>query len=619
MFFLGALGIVQVLFLPGLIFTSIIDFPKRFLERLFISIAASMVINYCLVLLLTVCHIYVRPVVIVLLLAEAGMLIWLNRRALNTPIEASFLLIKKAFNDFVERWRNYFNNASEGSALEAVLKFLYILICLLLAGVALRWILKLFSWNLGSVFNSYDTVAVWNHWALSWAENRLPSSTYRYPQLLPANWSLMYLIMGNSDLQFFAKSYMPLFTFFILVMMVDLGFRKKNAGYFLGVVVAYLALKKFLSIFLIEGLADMPTAFFAFTALYFLILHHDDPRDDAYIKNAAMGVLAGAGAGGTKQVGLVFFALYCVLCLLFIVRPLFHDDRKRTIRLIWVVLAIVMIVVIPLVYPPINRFRSGLAWMNLKWAWSWELQIIHFVRMTFLYVSAKSARRWGKYFYIFMLVIPFAFVIDSLTRAISLLIALPLFVFWGVFASYDFRNLAVAITVFSMCVGLNMQWLVDKGYSLIRKIRFEKIRWGIVLSALLILLLLVGRFIYTDDLLMEKQTEKVVKTFSESINRKLLDALADETGDYQILTNYPLDYLPGLDGHKHSSVFTDYQSYLEDINNRNIDFLLVPNYADQQILDDIQQRIDAGEFQLIFSDDTWIPCQFVRILTTNEH
>ena len=617
MFFLGALGIVQVLFLPGLIFTSIIDFPKRFLERLFISIAASMVINYCLVLLLTVCHIYVRPVVIVLLLAEAGMLIWLNRRALNTPIEASFLLIKKAFNDFVERWRNYFNNASEGSAFEAVLKFLYILICLLLAGVALKWILKLFSWNLGFVFNSYDTVAVWNHWALSWAENRLPSSTYRYPQLLPANWSLMYLIMGNSDLQFFAKSYMPLFTFFILVMMVDLGFRKKNAGYFLGAVVAYLALKKFLSIFLIEGLADMPTAFFAFTALYFLILHHDDPRDDAYIKNAAMGVLAGAGAGGTKQVGLVFFALYCVLCLIFIVRPLFHDDRKRTIRLIWVVLAIVMIVVIPWytykqvsIWLGVDESEVGMVMGATNYTFRSDDIPLRF---------REISQTMGKYFYIFMLVIPFAFVIDPLTRAISLLIALPLFVFWGVFASYDFRNLAVAITVFSMCVGLNMQWLVDKGYSLIRKIRFEKIRWGIVLSALLILLLLVGRFIYTDDLLMEKQTEKVVKTFSESINRKLLDALADETGDYQILTNYPLDYLPGLDGHKHSSVFTDYQSYLEDINNRNIDFLLVPNYADQQILDDIQQRIDAGEFQLIFSDDTWIPYQFVRILTTNEH
>ena len=617
MFFLGALGIVQVLFLPGLIFTSIIDFPKRVLERLFISIAASMVINYCLVLLLTVCHIYVRPVVIVLLLAEAGTLIWLNRRALNTPIEASFLLIKKAFNDFVERWRNYFNNASEGSAFEAVLKFLYILICLLLAGVALKWILKLFSWNLGSVFNSYDTVAVWNHWALSWAENRLPSSTYRYPQLLPANWSLMYLIMGNSDLQFFAKSYMPLFTFFILVMMVDLGFRKKNAGYFLGAVVAYLALKKFLSIFLIEGLADMPTAFFAFTALYFLILHHDDPRDDAYIKNAAMGVLAGAGAGGTKQVGLVFFALYCVLCLLFIVRPLFHDDRKRTIRLIWVVLAIVMIVVIPWytykqvsIWLGVDESEVGMVMGATNYTFRSDDIPLRF---------REISQTMGKYFYIFMLVIPFAFVIDSLTRAISLLIALPLFVFWGVFASYDFRNLAVAITVFSMCVGLNMQWLVDKSYSLIRKIRFEKIRWGIVLSALLILLLLVGHFIYTDDLLMEKQTEKVVKTFSESINRKLLDALADETGDYQILTNYPLDYLPGLDGHKHSSVFTDYQSYLEDINNRNIDFLLVPNYADQQILDDIQQRIDAGEFQLIFSDDTWIPYQFVRILTTNEH
>ena len=610
MFFLGVLGVIQVLFLPGIIFTSIINFPKRFLERFFITIAASMVINYCLVLLLTVCHIFVRPVILVLVLVEIGVLIWLNWHLLNAPIEMYFISIQQAFNGFIDRWRLFFRDDAQKSAFDRALKFLYIFICLLLAGVALKWIWKLFAWNLGSVFDSYDTVAVWNRWALNWAQNKLPNSTYRYPQLLPANWSLMYLIMGNSELQFFAKSYMPLFTLFILVMMVDLGFRKKNAGYFIGTVITYLVLKKFLGAFLIEGLADMPTTFFAFTALYFLSLHYEDQKDETYIKNAALGVLAGAGAGVTKQVGLVFFALFCVIFFFFVMWPLYRDDRKKALKIFWIMLAIIVIVVVPW-----YSYKQISIWLGLDKS---EVEMVvgatnYVFRSEDIPVCFREiSQMMGKYFYLFMLVIPFALVIDPLTRAISLLIALPIFVSWGIFASYDFRNLAVALPIFGMCTGLSFQWLVDKCYSLICKIKFEKIKWAVVLIILLIIVVLVGKNVFPDDLLLEQHSEKVMQTFSASINQKLLDALAEETGDYQILTNYPMDYLPGLQGHKHSSVFTDYQSYLEDISDRSIDYLLVPNYADRQILDDIEEKIKTGDFQLIFEDDTWIPYQFIN-------
>jgi len=116
---------------------------------------------------------------------------------------------------------------------------------------------SLIIWNTGSVFESYDTIISWNKWAIDWANNSLPTSTWRYPQLLPANWSIIYVLMGTTTVQFFVKAMMPFFTLFILLMIIDLGFAKSNPGFFIGSAITYFVIKKFLGPFVIEGLADM--------------------------------------------------------------------------------------------------------------------------------------------------------------------------------------------------------------------------------------------------------------------------------------------------------------------------------------------------------------------------
>lgn len=616
MFFLGIVGIFQALFFPGVLFISLIKFPKRSFVKFIAVVVSSLVLNYCLVLLLTTLHIYTRPVVFLLLFAEIVAIIWLNREAWNTSLGTYFDSFFSTVKGFVKKWVNFFRKSEDESTLKLLARIVYVGLCLILAYIALKWIVKLFLWNLGSTFNSYDTVAEWNKWAMDWAANMIPHSTWRYPQLLPTNWSIMYVIMGGTTLQFFAKSFMPLFTLFILLMMVDLGFQKKNTGYFLGAAIAYLTLKKFLGAFLIEGLADMPGAFLAFASVYFLMTFQDELKNNntGEKRKEMSTVLIAFAAGGTavtKQVGLEYLVFFSIIFLLFFVKPLIHVNKHDAAKIFWLGFSLVFLIVVPW-----YLYRQIQIWGGVEKS---EVTMIisatdHAFQSTDIPTRFLNIiRTMDKYFYLFALIVPFSFFVDPLLRALNLCLALPMFVSWAIFASYDFRNFAIILPVFAMSSGLNIQLVVDWLFKLFRKISFEKVKVKYVIIALLILIFALGYFVFPADLLLAKHSEQVMQTFSTAINQKLVDALGDEEGEYTILTNYPLDYLPDLNCDKISTLFNDYYAYQNDIENSGVDYLLIPNYADQQILDDISQKISSGEYELIFEDDSWIPYQFVKV------
>ena len=613
MFFFGLIGIIQVLFIPGLIFVYLLRYPKRLSEKFIAIIASSLVINYLLVFLLTTCRIYIRPVIFALLVVEIGSITWLYKTNLRQPIEAFFSKLTTQLGILYAKGLRVFRKGDEESALGVCVRLLYGLVCLVLAYIALNWIWKLFIWNLGSSFNSYDTVAEWNRWALDWAANQMPTGTWRYPQLLSSNWSMIYVLMGNTTIQFFAKAFMPLFTLFILLMMVDLAYQKKNPGYLLGTAITYLTLKKFLGGFLIEGLADMPAAFLAFAAVYFLLLHQQDRNEADYSRGAVLMAIIAAGAGVTKQVGVEFLGLYGLVFLLFYLLPQIKRDKRQGWKSLWISVGLVLLIVVPW-----YAYRQVLIGLGLE---NSEMGMI-MDATTYTYRLADVALRFdairqnmGKYFYLFVLIIPFSFLMDPLTRGINFLIALPLFLSWGFLASYDFRNLSIALPILSMSSGLYIQLVMDKLFGIFKKIPFQCICKGGAIGLVVLIVFLLGYFFYPNEFLFERHAEAVMQTFSTSINQKLVDSLKDESSDFTILTNYPLDYLPGMQSKKKSTLFNDYDSYRYDLSHNGVDYVLVPNYADQQILDDVHERLQSGEFQLVFQDDSWIPYQFVKVLS----
>ena len=147
---------------------------------------------------------------------------------------------------------------------------------LLLASTALgllgvAWVINLILRNLGGVFNTWDAILSWNRWATAWASGVLPADTGYYPQLLPANWSLTYVLIGNPSIQIFARSLGPLFLFFILLLFLDLGFRSRSYGVLLGAFFTWIIFRGYLSEFIADGYADLPAAFLGFLSVMLLL------------------------------------------------------------------------------------------------------------------------------------------------------------------------------------------------------------------------------------------------------------------------------------------------------------------------------------------------------------
>ncbi len=133
----------------------------------------------------------------------------------------------------------------------------------------LIWISTVLIDNWGTAFKLWDAVVSWNKWAVNFSDNVL-SSTRRYPLLIPANFSITYSFLRNSEIQIFAKSIMPLFTVFTWLLMLDLTFSYKNPGIFIGMVITRYITKKFLNEYLGEGYVDVALLFFSFLTVYAL-------------------------------------------------------------------------------------------------------------------------------------------------------------------------------------------------------------------------------------------------------------------------------------------------------------------------------------------------------------
>ena len=613
MYILGILGILQVFFIPGVVLMRRINFKTRPVAYVMGVISASLVFNYCLVFLATALHLYSRALLCTIIACEFGLIIWLYRKSLREPVDHWLGKIRKTGIAALNKWAGFFQSTSETSSLYSFIKIFYICLCLILAYISLNWIFRLFIWNIGSIFNSYDTIANWNRWSIDWANNLLPSSTRRYPQLLPTNWSIIYVLMGDTSIQFFAKAIMPLFTFFIILMIVDLGFAKKNAGFFIGSAITYLAIKKFLGPFVIEGLADLPTAFLAFSAIYFLLLSQVDKQStESKTGYTILIVLGAAGAAVTKQTGLLFLLLFSIVFFFFFVKPLFKENSKGTKKLMLITVLLVLVIVVPF-----YLYKQVLIWQGLEKS---EIQmIVGATGHAFNYISVQDqlleiTKLLGKYFYLLILLIPLSLFMEPMIRTFIFFLVFPLFISWGIFASYDFRNLAVALPIFGLSSGISLDRAFKYAFKTLKKVSIGRVKIKYYLIILIIFIAITGSYFFPRDLLQTKQLELAMITFSPSINQKLVSALERERNDFLIITNYPTENLPGMGGKKIGFLFNDFDAFQLTLQRANVDtlYLLVPNTSNQRILDDIYKKLETGEYTLIFEDESWIPYLFIK-------
>ena len=611
--FFGLLGISQVLFLPGLILIRQIHFESRFLAKSVGVIVSSMVINYCLVFFLTVIKINLPIVWYSIISLEIYVLLFLYRKQLSFRVNDISKQLLDSINNKTSNWKSYFENISEPNSFILLIKLCYVFFSIWVAYVSLNWIWKLFNWNIGSIFDSYDSIVSWNRWAVNWSENILPISTWRYPQLIPANWSIIYQLIGDTSIHFFAKAIMPLFSLFIILMIIDLGIAKKQTGYFIGAGLTYLVFKKFLGSFIVAGLADLPCAFFAFAAFYFFMVYDvSESREKNNTNFAFMVGLCLSGCAITKQVGLLFLFLFMLFFIRFFFLPSIKIDKKKAF-----VVLIQTILIIAVIVLPWYIYKQILIWQGSEYS---EVELIieatenayRSNNISFRLINAF--RMLEKYSYLLMLLIPFSFFADAHIRVINLIIIFPLFLSWALFSSYDFRNIALALPFFGISSGISIQYIVNWIINILKHIPFPRLEIKYVILFLFLCLLMTSIFFITDDYLKLNHSEKVMNSFAPTLNEKLLIALEENDGEYSILTNYPLEHLPGIEGKKISSTFNNYEDFLFTLSFGKIDYILIPNHAKSEILVYLESKINMGEYILLFDDNSWIPYQFIQIL-----
>jgi hypothetical protein len=599
-FILGILGILQITFLPGLIVLRLFRLRTNLLDKALIVFGTSLLFNYCVIFLLSLAKIYNRTTLAILILAELIVIVWLYRRDLATPART---LLESTQNGIHEVSSLFFPKRQSGGI--SVFYYFIVLLLLLASAWSILWTVNLFLQNLGSVFSTWDAVVSWNHWAMNWAASKIPTASDLYPQLVPINWSITYVLLGDTTLQFFAKAIMPLFALMILLGLFNLVLLTKEFYFLISIVLLQPLLRKFLNTGLSNGYVDIAAAFFTFAALYILLKAHGTSDTEQRSRLYILGAIFAAGAAVSKQTGVYIALCYPLLVAADVYFSKYPLDKKRVQTWIAVFAAISLIWVSWYVFKSIagtdpEAFNTYVSLSENKYD-----NVNLFSRMT---AAIGQNREFIILFLLIAITIPW---MDRFYQVLTLLFA-PYPFLWAGLASYDTRNLAIFLPVLALVAGYSIHWLIVKLVGLSERTRILQIPIYIPVAFVCAALFSIG-FLVSPQSLHQRQVDLQRQIFSPNKNQMLLDLVTEDPGT-RIMTNYPMEYIPGLKEHQVRFDFQDYDIFLGKLADPDIQYLLVPNATDGRIKDYINARVEAGDYQVISRDKQWKVFTLIKIL-----
>ncbi len=607
MFAVGIFAVFQVFFAPGMLILQLLRWRGNLIEKLAFTVGLSLIANYAAVLLLVTLGLYQRAVVFACLALELAFLLYVSRSALLKPFSQA---VSDGWNELAawvrHRWMPL-NEANPDQHAIQVVQLGLATLAAILAVSAVWWTVRLFLYNLGTVFNTWDAILSWNQWATIWAQGHPPGGTSLYPQLVPINWSLLYVIQGNAALQLFAKAMMSIFVFLILLLMTGYGFDARMPGFFVGVVLTQLMFKKFVGEFISAGYVDLPVTFFGFLAVYALLKARrltDTPQRLPFVQ---LALVFAAGAAVTKQAGVYILLVTPLLGYLLLRKPGQPPRENPLWKPAAAALGIALLIALPWYLFKLVSIQLGTDVSNVTYLTS---EIYNGAGVMTRLVD--SAHLLEKYAFVLLFLIPAFFVLESDLRWVVLLVVLPFTLIWAIYFSYDTRNLALALPFIGGCAGVGLQRFTSLGLQALARLKLLAVRMAL-LAGLLVAALAGMNWIVTDSALQQQQTDQQRQIFNAQLNEKLYDYIAQYGPSIRILTNYPVAYLPGLENYQVNFWFRDPQEFDYFVNDPSINHLLVPNNANPEILAKIEARLASGAYQLIFEDSGYIPTRFIRI------
>ncbi|MFA5025306.1 MAG: hypothetical protein WC503_02275 [Candidatus Shapirobacteria bacterium] len=610
MFFLGFISFLQIIFLPGWLVLSIFKLKcSNLLEKFIFSFALSWWLNYLLVTFLTSFGLYTKPVVIIVVIFELILFFIIHKKSNFKKISLNFLT-------------NCFKNRTNTIILIPVLTVLVIYFILLVNNF-----LEL------SIFSAWDAVVSWNRWATDWSQNIFPRLTREYPQLIPSNWSLGYVIMGTSIIQFWNRLSILLFPINIASIFVLIALKKKKYLYLLGVPIFHLSLIYFYDFsFATDGYVDVALAFYSFLSFYVFFINHQ--------QKYLLSLLFASAAAMSKQFGVLFYGLISIIN----VKRIFKNSHSF---FYWILLSLITM---GWYFYKQFQFASGADASNLDTLLS-ETAIVQSLGTNtniFPKFFFGLKRLFGIYIeqqilFVFLVFLAIYACRQKEARAILGFFVLPFFLIWSIWFSYNKMNFFIAIPFLIFCSLLGFDILMT--HTKHQKIKYHlllttsllftftillnnyqviKPSWPIylivfnlvvlffhhlrkhtlpalpLLGALFVFIYLIGKFYLTDTILLSNQIQQQRALGNPELNKIIYKYNQNIGLRGKIITNYQyLCFLPELK--EHCLIYSLPLSIDEAIKNKASYILSNNTMLTPKTIEIVNNNIKEGLFNQIFS------------------
>jgi hypothetical protein len=365
-------------------------------------------------------------------------------------------------------------------------------------------------------------------------------------------------------------------------------------------------LKNFLNTGLYNGYVDIAVAFFTFAALYLLLKAHGTPDSEQRSRLYILGAIFTAGAAVSKQTGVYIALCYPILVYADVFFSKYPLDKKRLQT--WIGL----FAIISLVWVSWYVFKSIAGTDPEAFNTYLSLSENRYDNVNLLSRMIAAIGQNQEFVVLFLLIAVTFPWMDRFYKVLALLFA-PFPFIWAGMASYDTRNLAIFLPVLALVAGYSIHWLIVKLVGLSERARVLQMPIFIPVIFASLALFSLG-FLVTSQKLYQRQVDLQRQNFSPNKNQMLLDLVAENGPQTRIMTNYPMEYIPGLSEYQVRFDFQDYDTFLYRIGDPGIDYLLVPNATDDQIKDYIDAKVEAGEYQVITRDKQWKVFTLIKIL-----
>jgi hypothetical protein len=553
MVLMGILGFLQATLLPGLIIVHFLPY-RGWILVLCLCFALSLLANFELVFLLTALGLYTRPCLIGIIAGEFAILGW--------------LYFARGYHHKHFEIRLSLTDGSQGhirKQIVLILRFVAILCFLMVLIETLR--------SNPASFYLQDDIVSWNRWATEWYQVQIPSLSYLYPQLIPANWSLTYAMMGSAEVHLFAKMIMALFPLALLLLFVDEHLRTGELGPLVAMPVLTFLLFRLTPKAIGSGYVDIAVAFLASLAFYLLQL--TEARSPEPNRGHLSVALSSAAAGLCKQAGLFVVAAGFFEVLL--MRPSRSEGRSSLCLMAkraGLFALISVCCVGPWYLVKGIEIARGQELSNIGYLGAYihaeKNPGIRMAKATWnavqMTTGISNKLSLANAFKGSALILSLGLAALSLTsrrgRRCMLLVGLPYYLIWAAFYSYDFRNLTLALPFLSRSIGYGVDMLTSSP----GKVEFDqrpqqrsqgRVSLNTVVStglSLFAVVVLWGVHAFPSDRLIQ-ETHRIQRNLVDPILReKLYDYYHTHGLDGKILTTYPiLLYLPEFRNH----IYTD--------------------------------------------------------------